>query len=149
MHAGAPGCFKIEVTEIHVFARGRGMAFTIEIIPSAKLAISTFTGTLSGDDMEAVGRELAQHPDFDPKYSHILDFRGVTATTVSPDFLRAFAEQEPVFSRTAKQVGVAPQPHIFGLARMLQILRESRLPNIAIVRTLSEAYKALGIEQAG
>lgn len=125
------------------------MPFTIEINPFAKLVVTTFTGTLLAEELEGLGPELALRPDFDPNYSHIMDFSAVIATTISPDFLRAFAEEKPLFSRTAKQVGVAPQPHIFALARMLQILRESRLPNIEVVRTLSEAYKALGIHQAG
>lgn len=125
------------------------MPFTIDIKPSTRLVISTFSGTLSNHDMEAVGRELVRCPDFDPNYSHIIDFRDVTASTLTAEFLRAFAGEKPIFSRTAKQVGVAPQPHIFAMARMLQVLREHDLPNIMVVRTLSEAYKAIGIESPG
>jgi len=94
-----------------------------------------------------VAVELASRPDFDPAFSHIIDFRGVTAANISAEFLRSFAEETPLFHREAKQIAVAPQPHIFGLARMTQILREGLLPNIEVVRTIEEAYKLLGLEQ--
>jgi hypothetical protein len=125
------------------------VAVSVEINTSARVVFSTFYGEISETDVVSVETELAGRPDFDSSFFHLIDFRGVTAANISTEFIRTFAHRRPLFDRDAKQVIVAPQTYLFGLARMLQILREARVPNIEVVRTLSEAYKFLGIEQAG
>jgi hypothetical protein len=73
----------------------------------------------------------------------------VTSASVSTNFIRVLAQERPLFDREARQIIVAPQAHIFALARMAQILRERQLPNIQVVRSLHEACAILGIERAG
>ena len=123
------------------------MPATIQIDPSARLVISTFTDEISEADVESVRHSLVNDPRFDPAFSHIIDFSKVTEVRVSSEFIRAFAKREPLFSVQAKQVVVAVQDFIFGLARMAQILREGQLPNVEVVRSLPEAYQAIATRQ--
>lgn len=125
------------------------MPVTIEINASVKAVFTTFAGEIGGDDLRSARVELANRPDFDPAFSHIIDFHGVTKANVSTEFLRDFAEEKSIFRRDAKQIIVAPAPHIFGLSRMTQILMQGQSPNIKVVRSLAEACSALGIKQAG
>lgn len=125
------------------------MPVTFEIKPSVRIIFSSFHGVATEDDLTSVSIALSKHADFNPTFSHIIDFSAATSTTLSPAFLRSFAQEKSLFSREAKQVVVAPQPHIFGLARMVQMLREAQAPNIEVVRSMSEAYAVLGIQQAG
>jgi len=125
------------------------MRVIVKINTSAKTVYSKFTGAITDSDMRSAVADLAKHPGFDPAFSHIIDFSGVTSASVSPNFIRALAHEKPLFHRDAKQVIVAPHPHMFALGRMAQILRERQLPNIRVVRSLSEAFAILGIKQAG
>src|SRR5215470_10012839 len=111
------------------------MSLTVEINTAAKNVYSKFAGVINESDVQSVLVRLAQLPDFNPTFSHIIDFSGVTAANVSINFVKVLAQEEPLFDRGAKQVVVAPQSHIFALARMAQILRERQLPNIQVVRS--------------
>lgn len=125
------------------------MPLTVEINQTTRTVYSKFTGAINESELHAVVAHLAQRPDFDPAFSHIIDFSGVTLANVSTGFIRVLAQEKPLFHRNAKQVVVAPQSHIFALARMAQILRERLLPNIQVVRSLHEAYAILGMERTG
>jgi hypothetical protein len=125
------------------------MPVIIEINTAAKLVRSIFTGEMTEGDFLSAVAQLSTEPGFDPDFTHIIDFSAVTAANVSTAFVTSFAREKPLFNRTARQVVVAPQNSIFGLARMVQMLREQQLPNIDVVRSLPEAYEILGIEQAG
>jgi hypothetical protein len=125
------------------------MPLTIEINTSARTVCSRFTGAINESDVHAVVEHLAQRPEFDPTFSHIIDFSRVTAANVSTNFIKFLAQEKPLFDRNAKQIVVAPQAHIFALARMAQILRERQLPNIQVVRSTHEAWAILGIERLG
>jgi hypothetical protein len=125
------------------------MSLTIEINTTARTVYSKFTGAINESEVYAVVTHLAQRSDFDPTFSHIIDFSAVTGATVSTNFIKVLAQERPLFDREARQIIVAPQAHIFALARMAQILRERQLPNIQVVRSLHEACAILGIERAG
>jgi hypothetical protein len=122
------------------------MPVTVEIDAAAKIVYSRFTGILNDAGFRAAVADLAKHPGFDTAFSHIIDFSGVSAYKISANFTRAFAQEKPLFKREAKQIIVAPQTHVFGMARMAQILRERQLPNIQVVRSLAEAYAILGVK---
>lgn len=125
------------------------MPLTIEINTTARTVYSKFTGAINESEVHAVGPHLAQRSDFDPTFSHIIDFSAVTSANVSTNFIRVLAQERPLFDREARQIIVAPQAHIFALSRMAQILRERQLPNIQVVRSLHEACAILGIERIG
>lgn len=122
------------------------MPVTVEISPAARLVLTTFTGPASEADMRSVTALILQNPEFDPSFSHIINLGGVTVANVSTNFLRTLAQQKPVFHRDARQLIVAPQSHLFGLARMTQMLREQLLPNIQVVQTMEEAYSLVRIK---
>ncbi len=123
------------------------MPLTIEIYGTMRTVHSRFTGAINESEVLSLVPLLAQRPDFDPAFTHIIDFSGVTSADVSTSSIKVLAHEKPLFDRDAKQVVVAPQSHIFALARMAQILRERQLPNIQVVRSLHEACAILGIEQ--
>lgn len=127
----------------------KAMAFTIEINASQKTVFSTFEGEVDGEDLRSARAELANRPDFDPSFHHVIDFYRITKVNVSVEFLRDYAYEKSVFHRAARQIVVAPQPHVYGLARMTQILMQSQTPNIEVVRSLGEARAALGISNPG
>jgi hypothetical protein len=111
--------------------------------------VHTFSGELGDADIADLPLRVRSHPDFDPTFSELLDFSGVTAGTVSTPVLDAVARSKSSFSPASFHVVIAPQDYIFGLARMAQVFTGETRPNSAVVRTMEEARKILGIEKAG
>jgi hypothetical protein len=122
------------------------MPVTVKIDPALKLVTSKFVGEASESDLESMIKTVPLLPCFDPTFSHIIDFSEVSAFNISSGFLQNLAHREPVFTPGAWQIVVASQPNIYGLSRMTQTLREPQLPNIAVVKTIQEAYRILKIE---
>jgi hypothetical protein len=77
----------------------------------------------------------------------IVDFSAVTEFAVSSRFIRYLAEQKAAMADTLNvPYFIAPQPHVFGLCRMFQYLRDGKLPLLQIVHTLDEAFASMGIQ---
>lgn len=121
-----------------------GVQFTIDVHKG--LVVSTYYGEIYDADLFDVAGLIGSNPDFDPMFSEIVDFSGVTAVAISSIAIQQKARQESIFSPTSKHAVIAPQAHIFGLARMFEVYAEQTKPNIMVVRTLDEARKFLGLE---
>ncbi len=76
----------------------------------------------------------------------IADISGVTEFDVSISAVRQLAKAPPAIPAPYMRVFVAPQAHVYGMARMFQVLGEETRPNLHIVRTLDEAYRLLQVE---
>jgi len=124
-----------------------GVQFTIDV--HQKLVVSTYCGEINDADLFDVASLIASHPDFDPMFSEIVDFSGVTGGTVSSAAVERKARQQSIFSTTSRHVAIAPQAHLFGLARMFAVYAEQTKPNIMVVRTMNEARQFLRLERTG
>ncbi|MGB8014090.1 MAG: hypothetical protein WCF68_20915 [Terriglobales bacterium] len=124
-----------------------GVRLTIDV--SRRLIVSTFYGEINDAEVLSVASLIRSHPDFDPSFSEIADFSGVTGGTLSTSAIRELSQRESILSPTSMHVALAPQGHIFGVFRMAQVLAEQTRPNTAVVRTIDEAHKFLGLEEAG
>ena len=123
------------------------MQFTIDV--DQKLVVSTYYGEVNDADLFDVVSLIGSHPDFDPTFSEIVDFSGVTGVAVSSFAIQKKARTESIFSPTSRHVVVAPQTHIFGLSRMYEVYADETKPNVMVVRTMNEARKFLGLERTG
>jgi hypothetical protein len=72
----------------------------------------------------------------------------VTAVAFTPETIYELAATKPIMRDPSRLVVfVAPTPHIYGMARMFEILGEATRPNLHVVRTLEEAYKVLNVQE--
>jgi hypothetical protein len=124
-----------------------GAQLTVDV--DQRLVVHTFSGVLSDEDISNLPSKVRSHPDFDPTFSELLDFSGVTAGTLSTDAIMAAAQRKSSLSDTSKRVVIAPRDHIFGLVRMGQAFAERTRPGLVVVRTMDEARKILGLEKTG
>jgi hypothetical protein len=122
-----------------------GAQLTIDV--NQRLVVHIFSGELSDADILELPSIVRSHPDFDPSFSEILDFSGITAGTVSTNGLVSLARRESSFRPTSIHVVIAPQDHIFGLARMAEVLAGRTRPQVVVVRTMDEARRILGLDQ--
>ena len=122
-----------------------GVRLTIDM--SKRLVVSTFSGEV--DDAELVNHVSAirSHPDFDPSFSEIIDFSGITGGKISTSAVETMSQRPSIYNSTSMHVIIAPQDFMFGLARMSQVLAEKTKPNVLVVRTIEEAYKFMKLEK--
>jgi hypothetical protein len=104
-----------------------------------KLVITTAWGDCNADDVLEFRKQVLRDRDFDPSFSQLADFTGVTKVDVSPDEVRMLATKSP-FSTQSRRALVADNQVIFGLSKMFGILRNLRGEKlIRVFRTRSEA----------
>jgi hypothetical protein len=90
---------------------------------------------------------LGHIAELDPRCG-ILDLSSVSIFEVTSQTARELARSAPTNSDKSRiTVIVAPSAHMFGLARLFQIERERTTPNLHVVRTLTEAFEVLGVQE--
>ncbi len=112
------------------------------------IVYSSFEGSVNDSELIAHGSAIRNHPDFNPQFSEIVDFSKVIELRVTVGFINSLAKSNSIYSAISKHAVIAPHDLSFGIARMYQILAEDTRPNLAVVRSMAEARKFVGIEAA-
>jgi hypothetical protein len=118
----------------------------LTIVVNERLVISTYYGEINDAEILDFAAVIRSDPDFDSSFSEIADFSQVTAGTVSTSAIQELSRRKSIYSPTSMHVAVAPQSHIFGLARMFQAFASQTRPNVVVVRNIDEARQVLGLE---
>ncbi|MBV9435864.1 MAG: hypothetical protein JOZ44_07415 [Acidobacteria bacterium] len=112
----------------------------------AAIVYSTLWGEITTPELRSHATAIREHPDFDPTFSELIDFSGITALQVSSADVQSLAMQESPFHPSARRVLVAPEDLTYGMARMFQSFGGESRPNLVIVRTLAEGRRRLGLK---
>ncbi len=122
------------------------MAFVIEFDARNNILRTSLEGRVTDaillDCYATTARYAASHPGC----RGIADVSGVTKFDVSSTAIKQLSKAPPAIPAPYMRVFVAPQAHVYGMARMFQMLGEETRPNLHIVRTLDEAYHLLQVE---
>jgi hypothetical protein len=123
--------------------------FRFEFDAANRILLARFHGRLTDELLEEFYREAGRHWTATDPRAGIADYSLVTEVAVSVDFVRYLAKQEPTADVSGRpRYIVASRTHTFGLARMFQIVGESKRPLLQVVHTLEEALAALGVQSA-
>ena len=124
------------------------MPYQIVFDRTNRILRARFEGRVTDDELMNVyriGQRLV--PQMDPQ-AGITDFSDVTAVAFTPETIYELAAVKPIMRDPSRLVVfVAPTPHVYGMARMFEILGEATRPNLHVVRTLKEAYKLLNVRE--
>jgi len=109
-----------------------------KIDKNRKLVMSTGYGVVTKEDVLDHQNRILGDPEFDPSFSQLLDFTNMTRIGFTSADVHLFASRN-VFSASARRAIVVPDEVTYGLARMFEILRESKGEmGIRVYRTLEE-----------
>jgi hypothetical protein len=123
------------------------MAYQFEFDATNQVLCCRFSGHINSRFMESFSADARQHTASLGPRAVVFDFSAVTSSEVLSSAVLALAEAPPVVSDpTCPRVVVAPAPLIFGLARMFQIRGESSRPRLEVVRSLTEAWALLNVQ---
>jgi len=123
------------------------MPYRFEFDPVNKILLSRLDGRLTDESMAEFHETAWKRAAAVDPHAAIVDFSSVTEFAVSSESVRQLARQKTPLpnSRSMPRVIVAPQTHAFGLFRMFQIVGEPTRPLLSVVRTMNEAFAALGV----
>ena len=126
------------------------MSIEFTIDHAHRLVTATGRGTLTGEDVFGYQRDVWSRSDVQG-YNELMDMREVERIDLrSIDNLRALAELSAsmdVPARSSKFAIVATSDEAYGLGRMYETYRRldgKSTKQVAVFRTLSEAYEFLG-----
>jgi hypothetical protein len=88
---------------------------------------------------------LVGHPEFDPKFRQLFDFREVIEVDLTGDEIRILAKRN-IFQAPSRRAFVVRSKLHFGLARMFEIYREvAGEEGIMVFAEMQEAVSWLGL----
>jgi hypothetical protein len=122
------------------------MPVVLKVDRQRRVVYSTFYGKITDAELLGHGNAIASDPDFNPRFSEIVDFTGVTDTAISERTLAAMAANPSIFSSSVMHIVVAPGESMFQLVTRFKDFAQSSRPNLFVVRTRGEAYRLLPVE---
>jgi|SRR5208282_970447 len=122
------------------------MPFVTDFDAKNKILRVTLQGRVTDEVMSETYATIAKYVASHPPCRGITDMSEVEEFEVSSTTIRQLAETPPAFPAADMRILVAPKAHVYGMARMFQILGGKTRPNLHIVRTMDEAYRLLQVE---
>ena len=106
-----------------------------------RLIVTTAEGFVTFDDARDHQDRLLGDPDFDVSFDQLIDTTAVTKVDISASEARILAERR-IVSPESRRAFVATKPHIFGLARMMEVYHEP-LGEVQVFYSMDEALEWL------
>ena len=119
--------------------------FNFEYDAADQLFVVRMRGTITDEIFKACYAATPRHVDGRMVRAALMDLSGVDSYDVSAAAVRDVSRLPPLFPDPTPRWIVAPQDHIFGMARMFQMLSPTGRDMLHVVRSIPEAYRALGI----
>jgi hypothetical protein len=122
------------------------LGFWFEFDPANKILLARFEGRLTDELLPELYEAIRKYARATDASAGILDFSAMSELAVSTKVVHQLANREPAMpdATTRPRFIVAPSQAAFGTARMFQLMRWSTRPLLKVVRTLDEAFAALG-----
>lgn len=122
------------------------MSCHFEFAPKDRILRCRFDGQVTDELLGKYYAQVGQMVAQTNARAGILDLTEVTSWDVSNELVRSLARSLPALvDSSLPRFIVAPSAHLFGTARMFQILGEQTRPELKVYRTLDETYAALGV----
>ncbi len=120
------------------------MGIEVRVDHKSKVLFASVSGSFTNatllDLVTAIRKSVKSHK----VHSMIIDWSGVNDARVSAQAIRDYAVSPS--SQRISCVHVAPQDHIYGLARMFQIAASATRPRTMVVRSMEEACRMVGVD---
>ncbi len=124
------------------------MAYRFEFDSANRILLLRFEGPLTNESLVEAYNAIRKYSNATDAKAGIWDFSSVTEVNVTSDVVRSLAKREPAMpdATILPRIVVAPAAHVFGIARMFQLVGESTRPLLTVVRGMDEALTALAVQ---
>jgi hypothetical protein len=123
--------------------------FVLSFHEKHRVVLARFSGIVSSEDLTRLDRALEALIAREGFVRGVFDFSAIEASAVPQSFLVAYARLPQVLL-AQERVIVAPQQDVYELARAYAIQqRDFGNMEPKVVRALEDAYRLLGVDEAG
>jgi hypothetical protein len=121
--------------------------FHFEFDPVNKILLARFGGRLTDKSLAELYGAIREYSTATDARATIMNFSSETVWAVSSQFIRELAHKEPaVMDLTRPRFIVSPVTDGYGVSRMFQNVGRLTRPRLQVVRTMDEAFAALGVQ---
>jgi hypothetical protein len=122
------------------------MPYYFEFDPEHRILLVVLEGDVVEREMLKINGDIKAHvTDLNPS-AGISDFSAVTTFAVASHTMRLAALQPSPYDEQTPRFIVAPRDHLFGLARMYQLIGSRTRAKLHVVRSREEVFSALGVQ---
>jgi hypothetical protein len=122
------------------------MDYRIDLDPRHSVIRPTITAAVMTRELaDDCYRSVARIASRGGPYAAIWDLSGVTGMTESASDIKNRAESDPAIPLGRTRVVVAKEPVVYGLSRMLVLMRDTMGGLLQVVHSLEEAYEIVGV----
>ncbi|HEX8924174.1 MAG TPA: hypothetical protein VF786_00200 [Terriglobales bacterium] len=125
----------------------KASGFTIELDREAKVVRVAWLGQVTLELLRAGFSQTRQFARGLQLRGAISDFSSTDSFELSSDDVYILSREAPVFETQIPRVTVSGKEHIFGMARMFELLSDGRSAGIHVVHTMEEAYALLRLDK--
>ncbi len=115
------------------------MPVSYRIFGAWSFVLSTALGRVTDAELLTHQKELLGDKEFDPSYPQLDDFRDADMDHITTGCIQALARTTAASKQGTKRALVVRGDFAYGLARMLQALREGSRQEIQVFRDLDRA----------
>lgn len=114
---------------------------TFEIDAARRIRRQVFKGVITEAVLFAAYNDLVSQPDFDPSMADLADMREVERLDLSTKAVKQLVSlfEAPELQSESKLAIVAASDHVFGMARMYEILSSNTSEHIQVFRDMAQA----------
>jgi hypothetical protein len=122
------------------------MPYYFEFDPAHRILLVVLEGDVGDHEMLKINDDIKAHVTDLNSSVGISDFSTVTTFRVATYTMRMAALQPSPYDEQTPRFIVAPRDHLFGLARMYQLIKSRTRANLQVVRSREEVFSALGVQ---
>ena len=119
------------------------MPAVLKIDPQRRIALSTFHGYVTGEDVLRHQSVIIADPAFRPGFADVVDLSSLSLADVDDSVLRTLAGTQSIFEAGVPHVIIAPADLPYEMALKYRELAQKSRPNLHVVRSLLEAKELL------
>ncbi len=124
------------------------MPYHFEFDPEHRILLVIAEGDVKDQEILNVNADIAAHVRELKPSAGISDLSSVTTFQVASATMRTAASQPSPYPEETPRFIVAPQDHLFGMARMYELAGHRTRSKLKVVRSREEALAALGVPNA-
>jgi len=124
------------------------MPYHFEFEPVHRILVLVYEGDVQGSEVEEANREMAKHVARLKPAGGLADLTAVTTLNVKAHEMRRAALQPSPYPADVPRFIIAPTDHLFGMARMYEIIADRPPEKLTVVRSWKAALDGLGVQEA-
>lgn len=124
------------------------MPFRFESDEVHRIIRVVFEGPCTDDDVLEAYYALSLLLERNGPASVIIDYTDVTDIRISTEAVSEHSYRLPTVDTDGFLIAVAPQPMMYGIARMFELITAETRPNMRVVHSMKEALAVMNVSSA-